>query len=369
MSGRSDFHFARATTDDEPEIRALVQGLAMPGAVSVCFAREPDYFLGTTVQGDPCHVLVARHQPDGELAGVMVRGERRLYLGGEATDVAYIGQIRIAARFQGRWLMQRAVLEMAELRDRTALYFGVMSSDNPVAQGAIVGERPPGAPRITRAARLRSLAFVLHDHMRSGPASLPLTRADPGQLDELASFLRTHGPRRQLFPVIERHHLEASHAYRGLHPEDLSIVRRDGDIVGVLGSWDQSGFKQELVAGFSPRLRRLRPGYDLLARVLGGTRLPGVGEPVRTTFGCLHCQADDDPDVLAALLAGARARALEQGAAFLMVGFDERDPLLRSSGRRLAVSYRSDVILGSFDGGDPAAALDERPVRVELGTL
>ena len=45
---------------DEPEIRALVGSVAMPGAVSVRFGREPDYFLGTTTMGDPCDVLVAR---------------------------------------------------------------------------------------------------------------------------------------------------------------------------------------------------------------------------------------------------------------------------------------------------------------------
>ena len=57
------FHFGRATREDEPEIRALVGSVVMPGTVSVRFEREPDYFLGTTVQGDPCDVLVARHRP------------------------------------------------------------------------------------------------------------------------------------------------------------------------------------------------------------------------------------------------------------------------------------------------------------------
>ena len=158
MSGRGDFRFARATQHDEADIRALVGGLVMPGTVSVRFEREPDYFLGTTIQGQPCEVLIARHQPDDVLAAVMVRAERRVFINGEEGRVAYIGQIRIAPRFQGRWLMQRAVLEMAQLHDPAMPYLGVIASDNPVARGTIAGRRPPGSPRLSHIARLASPA-------------------------------------------------------------------------------------------------------------------------------------------------------------------------------------------------------------------
>ena len=63
------------------------------------------------------------------------------------------------------------------------------------------------------------------------------------------------------------------------------VAWRDGGIVGVLGSWDQSGFKQEILADEGPRLRRLRPAYDLLARAIGARPLPHPGEPIRTAFG------------------------------------------------------------------------------------
>ena len=63
MSSASDFEFHWATPEDEPDIRSLVGSVTMPGTVAIRFSREPDYFLGTTIMGDPCDVLVARHRP------------------------------------------------------------------------------------------------------------------------------------------------------------------------------------------------------------------------------------------------------------------------------------------------------------------
>ncbi len=208
-------------------------------------------------------MLIARHLPDGELAAVMVRAERRVFIDGSPASLAYIGQIRIAPRYQGRWLMQRATLEVAGLHDRSLPYLGVIASDNAVALGTIAGRRPPGEARVRRVARLRSLAFILHDRARRPRATMPLTGGDAVHLDELVTFLLTMGPRRQFFPVVSRDDLTDGRAYRGLRLEDLCVVRRDGEIAGVLGSWDQS----RLQAGDGGRLRspattpapRLRP--------------------------------------------------------------------------------------------------------------
>ena len=96
----------------------------MPGAVAVRFEREPDYFLGTTIMGDPCDVLIARHLPDGALAAVACAPSGACGSTGEPERVAYVGQIRVAPRFQGRWLIQRAAREVSELHDPSLPYLG-----------------------------------------------------------------------------------------------------------------------------------------------------------------------------------------------------------------------------------------------------
>jgi len=109
MTRDGDFAFSVAGPSDEPEIRRLVASTPMPGSITVRFEREPDYFLGCSVMGDVCEVLIARHGPDGELAGIVCRSERTLLVNGEERRVGSIGQVRVAARFQGRWLLHRGL--------------------------------------------------------------------------------------------------------------------------------------------------------------------------------------------------------------------------------------------------------------------
>jgi hypothetical protein len=125
MKEAGEFALRWATTADEPDIRALVGSVAMPGAVSVRFAREPGYFLGTTIMGDPCDVLVARHRRDGRLAGIGCRAERRAFINGQEARLGYIGQIRVREGFRGTWLVQRGADWFKEASAPGLLNFGV----------------------------------------------------------------------------------------------------------------------------------------------------------------------------------------------------------------------------------------------------
>ena len=96
--------------------------------------------------------------------------------------------------------------------------------------------RPDGrAARVERVGRLCSLALVTHRWPRPRRPRLPVTPSDLGTLDAVVDFLRTHGPDRQLFPVVEREALLDGERFRGLRPEDLMVAWRDG-FTGIIAA-------------------------------------------------------------------------------------------------------------------------------------
>jgi hypothetical protein len=374
----AEFEVRLATRADEPDIRALVGSVPMPGDVAIRFAREPDYFLGATIMGDPCDVVVGRRRADGQLVGLACRAEQGAYVGGAPARVCYVGQIRIAEGARGRGLVARGARLLRERTPKGMLAFGVIARENRRAAGALVGARRlPGGLRAAHVAGLTTCAIVLWGRGRTVGGATPraadgggvdIRRADATTLDHALTFWRTHGPRRQFFPLTTRADFDGGEALRGLHPEDVFLAWHGDRVVGTMALWEQSAYKQDVVHAYGPALRRLRPAYDLAARLLGARPLTPPGEAIALAFAARVCVADDDPGVMRALLRAVTAEAHARGLAYLMVGLADDDPLLPVVRRHPHITYRSDLFALSWTD-DPLARLDGRVPYVEIATL
>ncbi len=372
-----EFEVRLATRADEPDVRELVGSVAMPGDVAIRFVREPDYFLGTTIMGDPCDVVVARRRGDGALAGVACRGEQDAYVGGEPTRVGYLGQIRIAPWARGRGLVTRGARLLRERTPPGTLSFGVIARENPRAARALVGPRLPAGLRVARVGGLTTCAVVLRPGRapggrtppgQAGRGGIEVRPADAATLADALAFWEAHGPRRQFFPVTTAAGFADGATLRGLRPEHVQVAWRGGRVVGTMALWEQSAYKQDVVDAYGPTLRRLRPAFDLAARLWGARPLTPPGEAIALAFAARVCVADDDPGVMRALLRACSAAAEARGLAFLMLGLADDDPLLPVVRRRPHVTYRSDLIALSWTE-DARARLDGRVPYVEIATL
>ncbi len=354
---------------DEPDIRALIGSVAMPGAVAVRFSREPDYFLGASIMGDPCDVLVARHQPDGQLAGIACRAESKAFVNGREEKLGYIGQIRIAQEFRGRWLVNTGAEMFREASQAGMLYFGVIASDNPRARLLLAGSRPPAGLHVRHISGITTCAILLRPVRERRLPGIEVTPGTPETLAEIVNFLRENGPGRQFFPVYSLEDFTGGYRLRGLSPEDIFVARRGGKIAGVMAVWDQSAYKQDIIDSYGPALRRLRPVYDLAARLLRASPLTPSGQVMPLVFAACICVAGDpEAAVMQALLQACLKNAYARGKAYLMLGLADGDPLLPVVKRTLHVTYHSDLYAFSWDGG-VVDRVDGRIPYIEIATL
>ena len=368
MSDDAGFDIRLATPADEPEVRALVGSIPMPGAVGVRFAREPNYFLGATIMGDPCDVLVARQRHDGALAGIACRAERPAFVNGQEMRVGYIGQIRIAPDFRGRGLIHQGAQRLCDLTPPGLRYFGVIARENPRARDVLTGAGLPAGWHAERLCGLTTCAILLRPRRTPRSAGLEVQPASHEMLPEIVAFLRQHGPCRQLFPAYTLEDFIGGARLRGLAPQDIMVARHSGAIAGVMAIWDQSAYKQDVVDAYGATLRRLQPAYDLLARLFGAQPLTPPGQAIPLVFAACICIAGDDPAVMRALLAACARGAHLRGKAYLMLGLADNDPLLAVVRRWLHVTYRSDLYAVSASA-ERLPGWDSRIPYVEIATL
>ena len=368
MTGAPEFDIRWSRPEDEPDIRALIGSVAMPGAVAVRFAREPDYFLGASIMGDPCDVLVARHQPGGELAGIACRAENRAFVNGREEKLGYIGQIRIAPEYRGRWLVNTGA-EMFRLASPPGLlYFGVIASDNPRARQLLAGTRPPAGLRVRHISGITTCAILLRPVKVKHISGIDVLPGSAEMMPEIVNFLWENGPNRQFFPAYSLEDFTGGSRLRGLSPEDFVVVRHDGKIAGVMAVWDQSAYKQDIIDSYGPMLRRLRPIYDFAARLISARPLTPPGQVMPLAFASCICVAGDDPAVMRALLPACVNTAYKHGKAYLMLGLSDGDPLLPLVKRYLHVTYHSDLFALSWSDG-VVDRVDGRVPYIEIATL
>lgn len=369
-----EFSFDLATPDDDPAIRRLLATNPVPGRVTLTYEREPSYFLGCGTMGQSYQVLVARHHngSGGELAGVACRAVRSLFVNGQVENVGYLGQLRVDKQFRGRWLVPLGFRFLRELHSdgRARGYVTTIIEENVVAQGVLVDRARSALPIYREVGRLCTAALIVRRPGKVLPSPCHISRGTAADLSAIVRFLQQPGANKQFFPVYTEDHFRDNSTTRGFRPDDFVVARRSGEVVGVVGLWDQSSYKQMVVQGYDRSLRWARPFYNVGARWVGAQPLPPPGQPIHFAYASFICIADNDPNIFRALLRHVYNLAAERGYAYLMVGLSCCDPLLAVAREYAHIPYYSRLYTVCWpDGEDFHAQLDSRIPYVEIAAL
>lgn len=367
-----DFSFELAQPADDPYLRHLLASSIMPGRLAVTFEREPNYFLGCGTMGRFWQIIIARHIPSSEIAAVLCRGIRPYFVNGYPQDVGYIGQIRVAQKYRGQQLLRHGLEYFRTLHadGRSPAYWGVISEENTIARKVLVEQPYTGFPTARQLARIYTLGIILSRPFPVHSTNIQIEGGSIASLPEIIAFLRQHGAQRQLFPAYDKSDFNGGAATLGFDINDFLIARRNDQIVGMLGLWDQANYKQTTVRGYAHSLALLRPLYNLGAHLLGAQPMPGAGKHILSAYASFICIAGNDPAVFAALLRGVYNLAAERHYAHLMLGLAETDPLLPIARQYLHISYHSRLYMAGWaEASDFLAGLDSRPPYIEIAML
>ncbi len=367
-----DFVFELATPNDDAAIRRLLANNPVPGRVTVTYEREPNYFLGCNTMGRFCQVLVARHRPSGEVIGIATRATRPLFVNGQVEEVGYIGQLRVDQRFRGRWMVSGGFRFFYQLHGdgRVKGYITTIIEENVQAQGILVKRARRHFPIYREVGLLRTLAVILRKPKKELPSSYDVESGTTSSLRAIVAFLKLQGPAKQFFPVYSLEDFDDSPTTLGFRVNDFILARQNGEIVGVVGLWDQSRYKQTVVQTYHSPLRWLKPFYNVGARLSGAQPLPPPGRPIHSAYAGFVCIAGNRPDIFRLLLRRAYNLAASRGYAYLILGLAEPDPLLAVARQYAHIPYYSKLYTVCWkDEVNFHEKLDQRIPYVEIATL
>lgn len=367
-----DVTFELATPDDDPALRRLLATNPLPGSVTVTYEREPNYFLGCSVMGHFYQVPIARCCASGVLAGVAFRGIRPCFVNGQIEQVGYLGQLRIDRAFRGQGLTARGFHYLRELHadGRVPGYLASLTTTNTRARHLLVEHPQPHFPRFSPLDSLVTLALIVRPRPPLTAADVVIARGAACDLDMIVAFLHQHGRQRQFFPVYTVSDFQDDLTTRGFRVEDFCLARYKGEIVGVIGLWDQSAYKQTVVQAYTGYLRWLRPGYNRVAPLVGVQPLPAPGQALRSVYASFVCIDPRFPAVFAILLRYVLNLAAMRGYGYVLLGMSLNDPLLKIARRYAHIPYTSRLYAVTWDDTGGFYERDNhRPVYVDIAAM
>ena len=340
--------FAVATRADDAAIRRLLRENPMRGAVSVGFEREPDYFRGADLAGGEDQTIVAR---DGARLVCMGRcTKRECWVEGRKTRVGYLAELRLDAAARGRFGILRGGYEFfRELHrdDPAALYFTSIAADNDRAR-RLLENGARGLPAYAFLAELDTLLAAVPCRPRA--ARLSVEVATPERVPDLLRVLNGHGRRHQLAAVWTAENLRAL-AQHGLPLDRFLLAMEGGEVIACGALWDQRGFRQTVIRGYSRALAVARPFVNLASRILGTPRLPRAGSVLAHAFLSPLAFAEGAEAMLPDFIAAFLPLAARSGVGFLTLALPTNDPRLPALRRRFSTrTWRSRLYRVAWPG-------------------
>lgn len=344
--------FRKASADDNEKLKAALRDNALDSWVQLSLEREPSYFAGDSLLGSSFAVIACDEKQPDVMVGMYSCAFFPVHLNGTATDVLYLGGLRVNQPYRHRLHILKSgfasIKQLAPNLAAAALIFTSVASENTPAR-RLLEAGLKGMPRYRPLGNMETLAF----NTKQGKLQGLLQSATPQDVPALVEFFNRQAARYQYSPVLSTEWLLSLSGSQGLSLSDFWLAKDGAAIRGCLAIWDQRAFKQTVVRGYRFPLSVFRRAYNLFAAATGRVILPAPGQTLQQMF--LSFVAFDNPagEFPLRVVQEGLARARQRGAAVAILGISEQNPLAALLRRKLRPSiYRTCIETVSWPG-DP----------------
>jgi hypothetical protein len=360
-----------ATSKDDSALRAFLRENPVPGNIEVSFEREPDFFAGSAIRGELHQTILVRDTENGRIAGMGSRSISKAFVNGQPASIGYLSDLRIDCYYQRGPLLARGYRFLKGLHEdgKAQLYTTAIFSDNGRALETITTGRA-GLPGYHPMGGLNCSGINFGRSKPPLPARCSIERGSLELLPQIVECLNRNNARKQFAPVHSCEDFLNGARWRDFRISDFYVAVDASRVIGVLGKWDQGGFKQTRIVRYSGGLRWLVCMAKVARPLLGGHRFPAEGEILQYFYVCFVAVDGDDPFVFRALLRTLYRDACAGEAQYGLISIHSTDPLSPALEEYSLTPFFALFFCVSYPDGEPAVAkLDGRVPYVEAATF
>jgi ribosomal protein S18 acetylase RimI-like enzyme len=331
MSQTVQLPIRSASLADNPGLLALAAEVpVVTPAFAYTLERSPDYFAFAQAQASHFDIRVAG-EPGTPIQGFLSVTFDRVWLAGQALDIAYTADLRVAQSARGLGLGDRLMREGIRVAGQSnpLPVFTCVMKDNPVGLKMNANLARDGITEMKTVGEMTLHLLLPFKIPRRSFGHYQISRAQMQDLPEMhALWLR----------VKSKQHLARAWSYTewaawiaatpGLQVSDYLLARdRQGRLSGFFAVWNQQALRRVRLKRVNPLLQGLQTILRPLSAPLNWPALPATGQvlPIRQMLNL--CIDGPCSDAFPALLQVALTALRAEKAFFLGLALDQRDPL------------------------------------------
>jgi len=368
----SRFVFSVANEKNDNQLRVIMRNTPMEGEISVIFQREPSYFYAAGTEGKFNQTIIAGDKKSDEIAGMGSRSIKPAFVNGQVVPIGYLSSLRIQQNHRNNSVLSRGYSYLKELHqdNRVKIYLSTIIQDNQEALRILTAGRN-GLPKYHDIGLYKTFAIKLINKKENIGNGIMISKGSHRDLDEIVACLHRNGKDKQFYPYYSKDDFISNENYlRDFKVENFYVAKRNEKIIGVTAKWDQSGFKQTVVSGYSKKMKYIRPAYNFISKRLNHPLLPDPGDKLLSFYVSFVAVDGNDSDVFSSLLQALYNDSIGSKYSYMILGLHEKDPLISSVQSYSYVEYKSRAFIVCWEDGEESfKRLDNRVPCLEVATL
>lgn len=361
------FEFRLANRDDDIALKALMKNIRMSGDISLSFEREPSYFIAEKFGNLKTETMLITDEESNHIVGVASRSTRYAYIDGIKRKIGYLSNLRGEEGVRNSTLLARGYKFLKKLhRDREVdFYLSTIFSDNKIAQKILTSQRV-GLPIYEDIGEFITGFIPLTIAPQSVSEKVIKYSDSSYSMKDIVAFVNGYNARFQYAPFYD---VDDFMKKNGI--EDFYLYLDDGKIVGLIGAWNQTDYKQVKIVAYSKLYHILRPMYNLFAIMTKVPKLPPTGSFIKNIYGAFVAIDGDNRYVFEMLVGAIQLDWLKKGYAYLAIGFHTNHPLRKTLFKLSSKKLKSRGYLVYWRGEIKEITLPKKDMipHIEIATL
>lgn len=348
-----------ASFNDDPKIRELLRNNPIDGEIQLSYQREPNFFSSLDISGKFNQTVLVEENND--LVGFGTRSIRPVFINGEIKDIGYLSNLRVDKKFRGGGFIKHGYQKIKEFHsdNKVKFYFTTIIDDNNIAKKILTKKRDY-LPHYFDFGRLD--VYNINIKKIKEPLGIKIIRGNTQILDKIIEFIYSEGKKKQFFPYYTKKDFN-SYYLREFNIKDFYIAIKDDNIIGVVGTWDQSRFKQIIINGYKGKMKYISKFNDLFH-----LNIPKVSENIRLLYANLITIKNNDPNIFRSLITKICLDNIK--FQYLSIGLHENDQLGNAFKKMKYIKYSSRLYIVCWDEEiDYFKKIDKRTPYIEISTL